>query len=74
MKMERVCVANVLTAAARGVAPQARARDISVDVDITADHAVRGNVAALEQLFLNLMLNAVEATPGGWTSGRDGSS
>lgn len=58
-----------LRAAARAAAPIARDRDVRLidGIPATAEIPVRGNAGALEQLFLNLLINAADAAAGGGT-------
>ncbi len=62
----------VLAAAARAAQPEFAARGATLAGFKTATHAplhVRGDAAALEQLFLNLLLNAAQALPNGGAAG-----
>jgi signal transduction histidine kinase len=62
----------VLTAAARAAQPEFSARGATLAGFETTIHAplrVRGDAAALEQLFLNLLLNAAQALPTGGAAG-----
>ena len=65
MSMEPVVLGDALDAASRLARAEATRRHVSVEVAVTAPVTLRGNAAALEQLFLNLLLNATEATPPG---------
>jgi|KBSMisStandDraft_5_1062788.scaffolds.fasta_scaffold56463_2 two-component system sensor histidine kinase AtoS len=65
MSMAPLALDDIIDAAARVVRPEAARRGISLLDPSASDARVRGNAAALEQLFLNLLLNAVEATPCG---------
>ncbi len=65
MSMGAVILGDVLDAVSRLARTEATRRRVSLDLAATAPMALRGNAAALEQLFLNLLLNAVEATPAG---------
>jgi two-component system sensor histidine kinase AtoS len=71
MAMDTVSIGAVLSGAARAAGPAARDKGIAIEPTSreSSEAQVRGNAAALEQLFLNLLLNAVEATP---TGGRVG--
>ncbi|MBD8065032.1 sensor histidine kinase [Devosia sp. PTR5] len=62
---EAVNVAAVLEAAVEIVTPQARDRGIALTIDVSPALArAKGNAVRLEQVFINLLLNAVEATTG----------
>jgi len=63
MSMAPLALDDVIDAALRAVRPAVARRSISLLTPGASDVHVRGNAAALEQLFLNLLLNAVEATP-----------
>jgi signal transduction histidine kinase len=47
------------------VSPRARERDIRLEVEVSADCAVRGDATWLSQLLLNLLDNALRYTPPG---------
>jgi two-component system C4-dicarboxylate transport sensor histidine kinase DctB len=60
---EAVNLAGVLDAALDIVAPQARDAAVRVEKSVPADlPPVAGNAVRLEQVFINLVLNAIEAT------------
>jgi signal transduction histidine kinase len=68
MGMSTVTLGPVVSAAARAAEADSAKRGLSLEVKANGegDHArVIGNSAALEQLLLNLLLNAAEATPSG---------
>ena len=65
MSMEPLALDEVIGAALRVVRPAATQRGLLLCASPRSGARVRGNAAALEQLFLNLLLNAVEATPRG---------
>lgn len=74
MPMSPVSLGAVVSAAARAALPDSARRGLSLEVkaDGRGDHAcITGNSAALEQLLLNLLLNAAEATPSGGRIGVD---
>lgn len=61
-----VNLADVIARIAGFVAPEFRAKGVSLEVGGEATSApVRGNESRLEQLALNLVLNALQATPDG---------
>ena len=62
---EAVNLAGVLDAALDIVAPQARDAGVRIETAVAADlPRVAGNAVRLEQVFINLVLNAIEATAG----------
>jgi two-component system sensor histidine kinase AtoS len=65
MHMEPLALSAPLSAAARAAEPEFRARGVTFEMVASPTDGVRGNSAALEQLFLNLLLNAAQATPSG---------
>jgi two-component system NtrC family sensor kinase len=63
-----LAVAKVVEGGKTLVANEARLADVEFDVDLPADlPRVRGNPRGLEQVFLNLFLNAIQAMPDGGT-------
>ncbi len=61
-------VSDVVDSALRLVANEARLAGVSLEVSLNGNlPAVRGNPHDLQQVFLNLLLNAVQAMPGGGT-------
>jgi len=73
MPMSVVAIGPVVSAAARVALPDPAKRGLSLEVNAGDAGQARttGNPAALEQLMLNLLLNAVEATPSGGRVGVD---
>jgi signal transduction histidine kinase len=69
MSMESFVLGSALEAATRVLRPEAVRRNVCLEGPAFQPVMVRGNAAALEQLFLNLLLNAVEATPAGGSVG-----
>ena len=67
MSMAALDLDDVISAALRAVRPEAARRAIALCAPPATGARVCGNAAALEQLFLNLLLNAIEA------AGREGS-
>jgi signal transduction histidine kinase len=66
VKMGNVDLRDVLRAAAHAVVPSFDARQARLEVVLPETPlALRGDAAALEQLFLNLLRNAAEALPEG---------
>lgn len=63
MALETLVLADVVAAAVRTVRPEALRRNATLDFDDVPQLKVRGNAAALEQLVLNLLLNAIDAVP-----------
>jgi signal transduction histidine kinase len=55
---------SIATSAADLVRKQAAAKGVSVSVDVEAGISMRGDAKALEQLFINLITNAVDAARG----------
>jgi signal transduction histidine kinase len=62
---ERVELADVVRDAARVVAVPAREKGVALEAELPAGLAVRGDPIRLEQLFVNLLVNAVKFTPAG---------
>lgn len=67
MAMRRVDLSEILADVHRGQLPRARARDIDLQLDITAETPVRGDADRLTQIFTNLADNALTYTPAGGT-------
>jgi signal transduction histidine kinase len=65
MAMDTLALAAVIDSAVRVARPEALRRGIDLDAADLPRLEVRGNAAALEQLFLNLVLNGIEAAPRG---------
>ena len=63
MSMETLRLGDVIDAAIRTLRPEAIRRKLSIANCEVPPVAIHGNAAALEQLFLNLLINAVEAAP-----------
>ena len=60
---------TVLQSVVRLVSSDAIIRGVSVEVDLAPEMAiVRGNRVELQQVILNLLLNALEAVGAGWTT------
>lgn len=60
-----VDASSVATAAARLVAPTARSRGVSIDLDAPPGLSVRADEAELQNAVINLLLNAVQASAAG---------
>jgi two-component system sensor histidine kinase AtoS len=67
MSVSLIAIHAPLAAAARAAAPEFATRQVVMEAIDAPEAAVevRGNSAALEQLFLNLLLNAAQASPPG---------
>jgi len=63
--IERVDVGAVIETAASFVSEKLARRGIEVELEIESDAAVDGDAEKLQQLFLNLILNAADAMSGG---------
>lgn len=61
-----VCVSDILTSTARLVANELKLAGIELSVDLEDDlPEIKGNPRNLQQVFLNLFLNAIQAMPEG---------
>jgi signal transduction histidine kinase len=66
--MEAVDLRTVVEPVARLVGPQAQQRNISLDLSLaTRTPPIQGSAAQLEQVILNLVMNAIDASPDGGT-------
>jgi signal transduction histidine kinase len=65
MQMADVDISEIVDAAVRSVVPQAALRSVTIAADRGNGVRALGNAPSLEQVVLNLLLNAVEASPDG---------
>jgi signal transduction histidine kinase len=66
LRIVRVDLADVLHQTLLLLEPELRARDITVEEELkTGSTACDGDQAQLKQLFLNILLNSIQAMPGG---------
>jgi signal transduction histidine kinase len=61
LKLERVQVAMVVKAAAALLSHQPRGRDIKVELDVAEDLFINADAARMQQVLLNIFLNAADA-------------
>jgi signal transduction histidine kinase len=67
LNRESVRLDRIVNGALMQLASHPALQQVEVEREYSGDTAVRGDAPRLEQLFLNLMLNAAEAMPGGGT-------
>jgi two-component system, NtrC family, sensor histidine kinase HydH len=65
LTLTRIDAAQSMRAAAHVAAPVFTARQVRLELRLPDSLMVEGNEVALQQLFLNLLLNAAEASPAG---------
>jgi signal transduction histidine kinase len=65
VRSERVDVGSVVGQAVDAVAPLAAGKGVSVHTELPSGAAVRGDAVRLEQVLINLLKNAVDATDAG---------
>lgn len=72
MPMEPVDLWTTIVASARTAQPEFQKCNVTIELPMEEEREnvrVRGDAAALEQLFLNLLLNAAQAAPRGGSAG-----
>jgi two-component system OmpR family sensor kinase len=69
IEMEDVQVGSLTAEVMHVLAPRAEEAGVSLEVEVDAGHAVRGNRAALRELLEALLDNAVRYTPSGGRAG-----
>ena len=65
LRLERMNWSNEVKQAARQMENQAQSEGVSLKIDISDDMWISGDCEQLRQMALNLILNALEATPKG---------
>jgi signal transduction histidine kinase len=65
LRMEQLNLTKILRATIRQIEAQAKRQGLSVNAELQDDIVVRGDPEKLHQMALNLLLNAVQASPEG---------